>query len=196
MNDKQAIPWDKHDPPYSMIADQNRSVIQKKYIPHFQSASNGPRSQASAAWVAATSPPCAVTPSRTADTLVGTTIEQCHTQITSCGSRGAVSSTDRGGCPDGCWFPTNTQVVAKRGVDHGGHCNAPRFVVSLILVLVFIVDFGQAVFTPDNWTPLRDAVDACLNETADGSCPDFAALRCGAAPLHVQFKIEGSNRSS
>ena len=102
MNDKQAIPWDKHDPPYSMIADQNRSVIQKKYIPHFQSASNGPRSKAPAARVAATSPPCAVTPSRTADTLAGTMIEQCHTQITSCGSRGAVC-TDRDGCPDGCW---------------------------------------------------------------------------------------------
>ena len=47
--------------------------------------------------------------------------------------------------------------------------------MSLILVLVFIVDFGQAVFTTGDWTKLNDAVDACLAETADGSCPIFAA---------------------
>ena len=35
--------------------------------------------------------------------------------------------------------------------------------------------FANAFFTPADRDALKTAVDACLSETGDGSCPNFAA---------------------
>jgi len=44
-----------------------------------------------------------------------------------------------------------------------------------LLLLSTFVHGAAVVFTPDTRLALKTAVDACLSETADGSCPDFAA---------------------
>ena len=58
--------------------------------------------------------------------------------------------------------------------------SSKRFGLPVLLVLLgSAVNVVQAVFTPEdgpwNTGPLKTAINNCLSETADGSCPTFAA---------------------
>ena len=45
---------------------------------------------------------------------------------------------------------------------------------TLVLVLLFATRSAEAVFTPENRAALKAAVDTCVAETKDGSCPIYA----------------------
>ena len=45
---------------------------------------------------------------------------------------------------------------------------------TLMLVLLFATRSAEAVFTPENRAALKSAVDTCVAETKDGSCPIYA----------------------
>ena len=47
--------------------------------------------------------------------------------------------------------------------------------VCLLATTLLMVDMVQAVFVPVNKNALKAAVNTCLRETGDGSCPTFAA---------------------
>jgi hypothetical protein len=51
----------------------------------------------------------------------------------------------------------------------------PRFYVPLLVSLFAGVGVVQAAFAPADRAALKAAVGTCLSETADGSCPTFAA---------------------
>ena len=48
------------------------------------------------------------------------------------------------------------------------------YVVCLTLLLSLLFDHGVGSFAPANKDALKTAVDACISETGDGSCPIFA----------------------
>jgi len=57
----------------------------------------------------------------------------------------------------------------------GGRRSCTLRVWFLLAATVLAVDVVGAVFAPANRSALKAAVDTCLSETADGSCPIFAA---------------------
>ena len=52
-----------------------------------------------------------------------------------------------------------------------------KYVVCLTLLLSFLFDHGVGSFAPANHGALKTAVNACISETGDGSCPIFAASK-------------------
>ena len=57
-----------------------------------------------------------------------------------------------------------------------GRGRTPRLFVRCLLLVLFVFDaVVDAAFTPADRTALNTAVQACLQETPDGSCPIFAA---------------------
>jgi hypothetical protein len=61
------------------------------------------------------------------------------------------------------------------GLGKNKQCGFPKFYVSLLVSLFGGVGVVQAVFAPADRDALKAAVGTCLGETADGSCPIFAA---------------------
>ena len=66
----------------------------------------------------------------------------------------------------------------------GGRRSCTFMVLFLLAITLLVVDVVQAVFTPEignvlmasyGHGPLKTAIDSCLTETGDGSCPNFAA---------------------
>ena len=52
---------------------------------------------------------------------------------------------------------------------------------TLMLVLLFATRSVEAVFTPENRDALKAAVDTCVAETKDGSCPIYAGTNSNGA---------------
>ena len=52
---------------------------------------------------------------------------------------------------------------------------------TLMLVLLFATRSAEAVFTPENRDALKTAVDNCVAETKDGSCPIYAGTNSNGA---------------
>mgnify|MGYP002820873541 CR=1 FL=1 len=52
---------------------------------------------------------------------------------------------------------------------------------TLMLVLLFATRSVEAVFTPENRAALKTAVDTCVAETKDGSCPIYAGTNSNGA---------------
>ena len=52
---------------------------------------------------------------------------------------------------------------------------------TLVLLLLFATRSAEAVFTPENRDALKTAVDACVAETKDGSCPIYAGTNSNGA---------------
>ena len=52
---------------------------------------------------------------------------------------------------------------------------------TLVLVLLFATRSVEAVFTPENRAALKTAVDTCVAETKDGSCPIYAGTNSNGA---------------
>jgi hypothetical protein len=61
------------------------------------------------------------------------------------------------------------------GLGKNKQCGFPKFYVSLLVSLFGGVGVVQAAFAPADRAALKAAVGTCLGETADGSCPIFAA---------------------
>jgi len=61
------------------------------------------------------------------------------------------------------------------GLGQNKQCRFPKFYVSLLVSLFGGVGVVQAAFAPADRAALKAAVGTCLSETADGSCPIFAA---------------------
>jgi hypothetical protein len=71
---------------------------------------------------------------------------------------------------------TSVEKVTRRGkIQTGGRRPCTLMVCFLCAATLLMVDVVQAVFAPADINALKDAVDGCLGETADGSCPTFAA---------------------
>ena len=51
----------------------------------------------------------------------------------------------------------------------------------LVLLFLFATRSAEAVFTPDNRDALKAAVDTCVAETKDGSCPIYAGTNSNGA---------------
>ena len=52
---------------------------------------------------------------------------------------------------------------------------------TLVLLLLFATRSVKAVFTPENRAALKTAVDNCVAETKDGSCPIYAGTNSNGA---------------
>jgi len=71
---------------------------------------------------------------------------------------------------------TSVERATRRGKTRtGGRRSCTFMMCVLFAATLLMVDMVQAVFVPVNKNALKAAVNTCLRETGDGSCPTFAA---------------------
>ena len=67
------------------------------------------------------------------------------------------------------------RIVSARKSQRSSALSLDSYVVCLTLLLSLLFDHGVGSFAPANKDALKTAVNACISETGDGSCPIFAA---------------------